>query len=83
MGKGPMLDARTVNVRVNGRNLHKDSRSKHLDELVQGARSPKRGRRRGSVTKAKASTARKPAARKAASRKGGRPRSARQGVTAT
>jgi hypothetical protein len=75
-------EATTVTMRVIDRNLQKDFCSKHLAELVQGARAPKRGRRPGSVTKAKASATRKPAARKrvrkAATRKsaGARKRSA-------
>jgi hypothetical protein len=60
-------EATTVSMRVNGRNLLKDYCSKHLAELVQGARSPKRGRRRGSV--AKTSATRKPTARKAPAHK--------------
>jgi hypothetical protein len=57
-------EATTVTMRVNGRNLQKDYCSKHLAELVQGARSPKRGRRRGSV--ARTSAPRKPVARRKA-----------------
>jgi hypothetical protein len=60
-------EATTVTMRVNGRNLQKDYCSKHLAELVQEARSPKRGRRRGSV--AKTSTPRNRVARKAPARK--------------
>ena len=60
-------DATTVTMKVNGRNMQKDYCSKHLAELVQGARSPKRGRRRGSV--AKTSAPRKPATPKAPARK--------------
>jgi len=60
-------EATTVTLKVNGRNLQKDYCSKHLAELVQGARSPKRGRRRGSV--AKTSAPRKPVTRKAPARK--------------
>lgn len=60
-------EATPVTMRVKGRNLQKDYCPKHLAELVQGARSPKRGRRRGSV--AKSSAPRKPAARKAPARK--------------
>jgi hypothetical protein len=61
-------EATTVTIRVNERNLQKDYCSKHLAELVQGARAPKRGRRPGSVTK-KSPAARKPSARKPAARK--------------
>ena len=61
-------EATTVTIRVNDRNLQKDFCPRHLAELVQGARSPKRGRRPGSVTKkpaaAKRSVGRKPAARR-------------------
>jgi hypothetical protein len=62
-------EATTVTIRVNGRNLQKDFCSKHLAELVQGARAPKRGRRPGSTTKAKPTTTRKPVGRKPAGRK--------------
>lgn len=62
-------EATTVTLKVNDRNLQKDYCSKHLSELVQGARAPKRGRRPGSTTKPKATPARKPVARKPASRK--------------
>jgi hypothetical protein len=61
-------EATTVTIRVNERNLQKDFCSRHLAELVQGARAPKRGRRPGSVTKkpaaARKSVGRKPSARK-------------------
>ena len=59
--------ATTVTMKVDGRNLQKDFCSKHLSELVQGARAPKRGRRKGSV--AKSPSRRKPATRKAPARK--------------
>lgn len=61
-------EATTVTIRVNERNLQKDFCSRHLAELVQGARAPKRGRRPGSVTK-KPAAARKSAARKSVGRK--------------
>jgi hypothetical protein len=61
-------EATTVTIRVNERNLQKDYCSKHLAELVQGARAPKRGRRPGSVTK-KPAAARKAATRKSVGRK--------------
>jgi hypothetical protein len=61
-------EATTVTIRVNERNLQKDFCSKHLAELVQGARAPKRGRRPGSVTK-KPAAARKSAARKPSARR--------------
>jgi hypothetical protein len=60
-------EATTVTIKANGRNLQKDYCSKHLAELVQGARAPKRGRRRGGV--AKTSAPRKSVARKAPVRK--------------
>jgi hypothetical protein len=74
-------EATTVTFKVNDRNLLKDYCSKHLAELIQGARAPKRGRRPGSTTKAKAAATRKPAARKSASRKktGARKRVAAKG----
>jgi len=37
----------TVMIRVGGRNLQKDLCNSHLAELTQGARAPRRGRRRG------------------------------------
>ncbi len=61
-------EATTVTIRVNERNLQKDFCPRHLAELVQGARTPKRGRRPGSVTK-KPAAARKSVARKPSSRK--------------
>jgi hypothetical protein len=61
-------EATTVTIRVGERNLQKDFCPKHLAELVQGARTPKRGRRPGSVTK-KPAAARKSVGRKPASRK--------------
>lgn len=61
-------EATTVTIRVGERNLQKDFCSRHLAELVQGARAPKRGRRPGSVTK-KPAAARKPAGRKTSARK--------------
>lgn len=61
-------EATTVTIRVGERNLQKDFCPKHLAELVQGARTPKRGRRPGSVTK-KPAAARKSVGRKSASRK--------------
>ena len=44
-------EAKTVIIRVDGRNMAKDFCSKHLAELLQGARAPRRGRRPGSVSK--------------------------------
>lgn len=61
-------EATTVTIRVNERNLQKDFCPRHLAELVQGARTPKRGRRPGSVTK-KPAAARKSVARRPSSRK--------------
>ena len=60
-------EAKTVTIRVNTRNLQKDFCSKHLAELIQGARTPKRGRRPGSSSKS--SSASKPAVRKTVARK--------------
>lgn len=60
-------EAKTVTIRVNSRNLQKDFCSRHLAELIQGARTPKRGRRPGSSSKS--SSASKPAARKTVARK--------------
>ena len=78
-------EATTVSFRVNGRNLQKDFCSRHLTELVQGARAPKRGRRPGSVAKKKVAAVRKPVTRKPVTRKaaarkrgGARKRSAAQ-----
>jgi hypothetical protein len=65
-------DATTVTIRVGERNLQKDYCAKHLAELIQGARAPKRGRRPGSVAKA-APARRKTTKKKAAGR---RPRTA-------
>ena len=62
-----MPEAKTVTIRVGERNLQKDFCSKHLAELIQGARAPKRGRRPGSTSKS--TTASKPAARKTVARK--------------
>ena len=64
-------EATTVTIRANERNLQKDFCAKHLAELVQGARAPKRGRRPGSVAKAPArkTAARKTTARTTAARK--------------
>ncbi|MGH2597266.1 MAG: hypothetical protein ACRDH7_15085 [Actinomycetota bacterium] len=70
-------EATTVAIRVNEKNLQKDFCSKHLAELVQGARPPKRGRRPGSVRKAPArrkTATRKPSARKTTTRKKAAPR---------
>ncbi len=61
-------DAQSVTFRVNGRNLVKDFCSRHISELVKGARAPRRGRKPGSSTKkapARKATARKATARKA------------------
>lgn len=59
-------EATTVTIRVGDRNLQKDYCPKHLAELVKGARSPKRGRRRGSTNSA---TRRKPVTRKTTGRR--------------
>lgn len=56
-------DAQPVTFRVNGENLVKDFCPRHIAELVQGARAPRRGRKPGSS--ARKTPARKtPAARK-------------------
>jgi hypothetical protein len=39
----------TVSIRVGSRNLQKDLCTTHLAELLEGARTPKRGRRRASA----------------------------------
>jgi hypothetical protein len=62
-------DATTVTFRVGARNHQKDFCAKHLAELVKGSRSPKRGRRPGSVTRAKTPVRRKRAASKPIARK--------------
>jgi hypothetical protein len=43
-------DAESVTFRVGGKNLVKDFCPKHLAELTQGARAPRRGRKPGSAT---------------------------------
>lgn len=60
-------EAKTVTIRVGERNFQKDFCSKHLAELIQGARAPKRGRRPGSTSKTNATS--KPTARKTVARK--------------
>lgn len=67
-------DATTVTIRVNERNFQKDFCARHLAELTQGARAPKRGRRPGSVSKPtparrKTSPKKKTAARRRATKK--------------
>ena len=57
-------EATTVTIRVGERNLQKDFCAKHLAELVQGARAPKRGRRPGSVSKKPTTARRKTSAKK-------------------
>jgi hypothetical protein len=61
-------DATTVTIRVNDRNFQKDFCARHLAELTQGARTPKRGRRPGSVSKTttarRKTSAKKPSAKK-------------------
>ena len=42
-GKEPAT--KTVRIQVGGRNFNKDLCQKHLDALLQGARSPRRGRK--------------------------------------
>lgn len=60
-------EAKTVTIRVGERNLQKDFCAKHLAELIQGARAPKRGRRPGSTSKTTAAA--KPSARKTVARR--------------
>jgi hypothetical protein len=60
-------EAKTVTIRVGERNLQKDFCAKHLAELIQGARTPKRGRRPGSTSKSTAAS--KPTARKIVARR--------------
>ncbi len=62
-------EATTVTFRVGARNLQEDFCARHLSELVQGARAPKRGRRPGSAAKAKTPIQRKPARRRAVTTK--------------
>jgi hypothetical protein len=63
-------DAEPVTFRVNGKNLVKDFCPRHLSEVIEGARVPKRGRRPGAVSSntrksgRKAPTRKKPTARK-------------------
>ena len=69
--------AETVTIKASRGNFVKDQCSTHVNELVAGARKPRRGRPRavvGSTPAAKKSTARKSTARKAAPKKRGRPR---------
>ena len=42
--------AQTVGIKVGRRNLQKDLCNRHVAELTAGARRPRPGRRRGSVT---------------------------------
>ena len=60
-------DAQPVTFHVNGKNLVKDFCPRHIAELVQGARAPRRGRKPGSS--AKKATSRKTPARKTPARK--------------
>jgi hypothetical protein len=55
----------TVTIKVGARSYQKDVCRKHLDELIQGARAPRRGRPR---TKATPVATRKPARRKASAK---------------
>lgn len=61
-------DATTVTIRANDRNFQKDFCARHLAELTQGARAPKRGRRPGSVSKT-TSARRKTTGKKTSARK--------------
>jgi hypothetical protein len=62
-------DATTVTIRVNERNFQKDFCARHLAELTQGARAPKRGRRPGSVSKATSARRKTSAKKKTAARR--------------
>ena len=55
----------TVTMRIGNRNFVKDYCGTHLSELTSGARAPRRGRRKGSVSTTRA--------RKAAPKRRGRP----------
>ncbi len=54
----------TVTLKVGGRSFQKDVCQTHLDEMIQGARAPRRGRPRTKATQ----VARKPARRKASAK---------------
>ena len=54
----------TVTIKVGARSYQKDVCRKHLDELIQGARAPRRGRPRTKATP----VARKPKRRKTAAK---------------
>jgi hypothetical protein len=58
----------TVTFKTSSGNRQRDYCSPHLDELLSGSRTPKRGRRPGSTSAARSST-KKPAARKTSARK--------------
>jgi hypothetical protein len=62
-------DATTVTIRVNERNFQKDFCARHLAELTQGARTPKRGRRPGSVSKTTTARRKTSAKKKTATRR--------------
>jgi hypothetical protein len=65
----------TVTIRVGGRSYVKDFCSTHLSELTAGARSPKRGRRAGTVTKTSTGKRRgRPPKAGAAPKRRGRPK---------
>lgn len=55
----------TVTIKVGARSYQKDVCRKHLDELIQGARAPRRGRPRTKATP----VARKPTRRKTAAKR--------------
>jgi len=67
--------AETVTIRVGRGNFVKDLCATHVSELISGARKPRPGRRKGSVS---SSPARKTAA---ARKRRGRPRSASKSPT--
>ena len=70
-----------VIIRSGGRNYAKDLCAKHLKELLAGSRTPKRGRRPGSVSKDPAKRQRAATAKssKTARRSGTRRKTARAG----
>jgi hypothetical protein len=61
----------TVTFKVGRRNLQKDYCAVHLQELTEGARAPRRGRRPGIVTTPAKRRGRPPKAAAAAKRRGG------------
>jgi hypothetical protein len=64
----------TVTIKVGARSYQKDVCRKHLDELIQGARAPRRGRPRTKATPVKRTTTKRKAAAKSSAK--GRTRTA-------